>query len=65
MPKIKTKASAKKRFRFTATGKVRASSARLNHMLTRRSQKMKRKARGTKLLSAADSRIVRSYMPNG
>ncbi|HJO69310.1 MAG TPA: 50S ribosomal protein L35 [Rhodospirillales bacterium] len=65
MPKIKTKASAKKRFRLTATGKVRGSSARLNHMLRRRSQKMKRKARGTKLLSAADSRIVRSYMPNG
>ena len=65
MPKMKTKASAKKRFRLTATGNVRASSARLNHMLRRRSQKMKRKARGTKLLSAADSGIVRSYMPNG
>ena len=29
----------------------------------KRSQKMKRKARGTVLLSDADSRIVKSYMP--
>jgi len=65
MPKIKTKASAKKRFRFTASGKVRANFACKNHMLRRRSQKMKRKARGTMLLSAADSRIIKSYMPNG
>ena len=64
MPKIKTKASAKKRFRFTASGKVRGNFACKNHMLRRRSQKMKRKSRGTMLLSAADSRIVKSYMPN-
>ena len=65
MPKMRTKASAKKRFRFTATGKVRANFARKNHMLRRRSQKMKRKARGTMILGKADTRIVKSYMPNG
>lgn len=65
MPKIKTKASAKKRFRLTATGKVRANVACKQHMLRRRPQKMKRKARGTMLLCAADARIVKSYMPNG
>ena len=63
MPKLKTKSSAKKRFRLTATGKVRAAVAFKRHNLRKRSQKMKRKARGTVLLSDADSRIVKSYMP--
>ena len=63
MPKLKTKPSAKKRFRLTATGKVRAGVAFKRHNLRKRSQKMKRKARGTVLLSDADSRIVKSYMP--
>ena len=63
MPKLKTKSSAKKRFRLTATGKVRAGVAFKRHNLRKRSQKMKRKARGTVLLSDAYSRIVKSYMP--
>jgi large subunit ribosomal protein L35 len=65
MPKMKTKASAKKRFRLTASGKVRANFAYKNHMLRRRSQKMKRNARGTMLLGRSDARIVKSYMPYG
>ena len=64
MPKMKTKSSAKKRFRLTASGKVRANPALLRHGMSKRTQKMKRKARGTKILSAADARIVKSYMPN-
>ena len=65
MPKLKSKSGAKKRFRTTASGKMCANFAFKRHNLRKRTQKMKRKARGTKLLSAADSRIVRSYMPNG
>ena len=63
MSKLKTKSGAMKRFKLTASGKVRASAAFLSHNLRKRSQKMKRKARGTVLLSDADSRIVKSYMP--
>ena len=63
MPKLKTKSSAKKRFRLTGTGKVIASSACTQHMLRRRSQKMKRNARGTMILCDQDARIVKSYMP--
>lgn len=65
MPKLKTKSSAKKRFRLTASGKVRANFANKNHFLRRRSQKMKRKARGTMILSDSDARIVKSYLPYG
>ena len=47
------------------TGKVRANVAYKRHMLSNKSQKMKRKARGTMILSSADARIVKSYMPYG
>ena len=47
MPKLKTKSGAKKRFSLTASGKVKGSPAFLSHNLRKRSQKMKRQARGT------------------
>ena len=66
MPKIKTKSGAKKRFRLTATGKVRMNYANKRHMLRRRSQKMKRKARGTRVMSAPDQKIIlRNFLRNG
>jgi large subunit ribosomal protein L35 len=64
MPKLKTKSSAKKRFRLTGSGKVRANVALKQHGMSKRPQKMKRKARGTMILCAQDARIVKSYMPN-
>jgi large subunit ribosomal protein L35 len=63
MPKMKTKSGAKKRFRLTANGKVRGSAAFLSHNLRRRSQKMKRQARGTMILCDADARIVKRFLP--
>ncbi len=63
MPKMKTKSSAKKRFRLTASGKVRANPAFKRHGLRKRSQKMKRNARGSMILSDVDARIVKSYLP--
>jgi len=65
MPKLKTKSSAKKRFSLTGSGKVRANVANKRHGMRKRPQKMKRKARGSMILSDADARIVKSYMPNG
>ena len=59
MPKLKNKASAKKRFRLTASGKVRMSPAYKRHGLRKRSQKMKRQARGTTMMAAVDAKIVR------
>ena len=65
MPKMKTKSGAKKRFRLTASGKVRGNPSGLRHGMRKRSQKMKRQARGTMILVDADARLVKSYMPNG
>ena len=61
MPKMKTKSGAKKRFRLTSSGKVKAPAAFLSHNLRRRSQKMKRQARGTMILNECDARIVRRF----
>ncbi|WP_119460850.1 50S ribosomal protein L35 [Rhodospirillaceae bacterium SYSU D60014] len=66
MPKMKTKSGAKKRFSFTATGKVRMNPAKKRHMLRRRPQKMKRQHRGTELMHPADAKIVaKFFLPNG
>ncbi len=63
MPKLKTKSSFKKRFRLTATGKVRANVACKRHNLRKRSKKMKRQARGTVILCKADEKIAKSGLP--
>lgn len=63
MPKLKTKSAAKKRFRLTGSGKVRANWACKRHNLRKRSQKMKRHARGTTILSDQDARIAKSMLP--
>jgi large subunit ribosomal protein L35 len=63
MPKMKTKSGAKKRFRVTGSGKVRAAVANKRHNLRKRSQKMKRKARGTTILQPGDASLVMHYMP--
>lgn len=64
MPKMKTKSSAKKRFKVTATGKVKFKQAKARHMMINKSQKMKRKARGTAVLCSADAeKVVKCYMP--
>ena len=63
MPKLKSKSGAKKRFRTTATGKVRSNFAKKRHNLRKRSQKMKRNSRGTQIMADADARIVKSNLP--
>ncbi len=63
MPKMKTKSSAKKRFKLTATGKVKVAAAGKQHMMIKRSKKFIRNARGTMILSDQDARIVKKFLP--
>ena len=63
MPKLKTKSSAKKRFRFTASGKVKRPQAGKRHGMIKRTNSQIRKLRGTTTLSKQDGKIVKSYMP--
>ena len=59
MPKLKNKSSAKKRFRFTASGKVRCQHAGKRHGMIKRTKKFIRNSRGTTMMSSVDARIVR------
>jgi large subunit ribosomal protein L35 len=63
MPKLKTKSGAKKRFRITATGKVKAGVAGKRHRLISHNAKYIRTNRGTVVLSDADAKKIKSYMP--
>ena len=65
MPKMKTKTSAKKRFKLTASGKVKAGQAGKRHGMIKRSNKQIRNLRGTDILSSPDARTVKKYMPYG
>ena len=65
MPKMKTKSGAKKRFKLTATGKVRAAQAGKRHGMIKRTTQFIRKARGTTILNESDARIIRKFMPYG
>jgi large subunit ribosomal protein L35 len=62
MPKMKTKSGAKKRFKLTATGKVKVQQAGKRHGMIKRSAKFVRNARGTTVLCESDARIVRQFM---
>ena len=63
MPKLKTKSAAKKRFRLTGSGKVRANFGCKRHNLRKRPQKMKRQARGTFILPDDATVVAEKYFP--
>ncbi len=65
MPKMKTKSSVKGRFSKTASGKLKMNVAYKRHQLSSKSTKMKRQARGTRIMSDADMKIIRQFMPYG
>jgi len=65
MPKLKTKASVKKRFKLTATGKVLSGPQGKRHNLMARTQKAKRSARGNQVLTPPDARTVGQWAPYG
>ena len=65
MPKLKTKSGAKKRFKLTATGKIKAGVAGKRHRLISHNSKYIRQNRRTKVMSASDSATIRTYIPYG
>ena len=63
MPKMKTKSSAKKRFKITASGKVLAAAAGKRHGMIKRSNKFIRDARGTMVLAEPDGKkVIKNYL---
>lgn len=58
MPKMKSRSGAKKRFRFTASGKVKRSKAYRSHILTSKTTKRKRQLRKGTLVSKQEQKAV-------
>ena len=63
MPKLKTTSGAKKRFKITATGRIKAGVAGKRHRLISHNGKYIRQNRGTKVMADADAVKIKSYMP--
>ncbi|HPE35325.1 MAG: 50S ribosomal protein L35 [Sphingobacteriia bacterium] len=62
MPKMKTKASAKKRFTFTGTGKIKRRHAYKSHILTKKSKKRKRNLGYFTIVDNADVKNVKEML---
>ena len=65
MPKLKTKSSAKKRFKISARGKVIMAQAGKRHGMIKRTNNQIRNQRGSTILSDQDARIVKKFLPYG
>ncbi len=65
MPKMKSHSGSKKRFRFTATGKVKRKHSHKNHILTKKAPGRIRKLRGTTIASEPDAKRIHVLLPHG
>lgn len=65
MPKLKTRRATAKRFRLTASGKLRRAKAFRSHLMTHRSSKRKRRLRRSDLVSPADQERIKRLLPYG
>jgi large subunit ribosomal protein L35 len=63
--KLKTRRSAAKRFRFTATGKVVRNHAYHRHNLTSQPKSGKMRQRKRALVAAVDVRMIKRMLPYG
>lgn len=63
MPKMKTNRAAAKRFKLTASGKVRYGKSFGSHILTSKNAKRKRRLRQSAILAAVDTKAVRRMLP--
>ena len=65
MPKMKTHSGAKKRFKLTASGKVKRYQAYTSHMMRRKSEKAKLRLRDATTVHSADEARVKRMLAKG
>lgn len=63
MPKMKTKSSAKKRFKLTGTGKIKRAKAGKSHLLTHKGRKRKRNLRKSGLVDSGSMTRIGECLP--
>ena len=62
MPKMKTKSSAKKRFKLTGSGKIKRKHAFKSHILTKKAKKRKRNLTKAGLVNDADMNNIKQQL---
>ncbi len=62
MPKMKTKSSAKKRFKLTGTGKIKRKHAFKSHILTKKETKQKRNLTQSGLVHENDEKSIKKQL---
>ena len=63
MPKLKTHRGARKRFKVTASGKIKRSKAFGRHILTKKSPKRKRKLKQATLVVKSEFKKMKELLP--
>jgi len=65
MPKMKTNKSVAKRFKITGSGKVKRHRAFKSHILTKKSQKRKRRLRKADICAPGDAKRIKRMLLGG
>jgi large subunit ribosomal protein L35 len=63
MPKIKTNRGAAKRFKKSASGRIKRGNAFTSHILTHKTSKRKRNLRNGSMVAAADQKNIARLIP--
>ena len=63
MPKMKTKRGAAKRFKATASGKIKRRKGWKSHLLEWKSPKRRRRLRKSVLVSGEEARRIKRLLP--
>lgn len=63
MPKIKTHSASKKRFKITATGKVKRAKANKSHILNHKNAKRLRNLRKTTTADKTNEATIKRLIP--
>lgn len=64
-PKLKTHKGASKRFKITATGKIKRRKAYKSHLLTKKSAKRKKELKKATFCSPCESSSIKKLLPYG
>lgn len=63
MPKMKSKRGAAKRFKATATGKIKRRKGWKSHLLEWKAPRRRRRLRKSTLVSGVDAKRIRRLLP--
>jgi large subunit ribosomal protein L35 len=62
MPKVKTHSGAKKRFKVTASGKIKHHHSNASHLMRKKSTKAKKRLRKAVIISKTTEKRVRALL---